>query len=162
MSDDFPVRVEQRGTVAVWTLDRPDRLNALTRPTAPRPRQARARGGHERLRARRRPHRRRRQGLLRGGRSQGAPGDVGRRRPGHARPLPRRARAHRPLPEARRRGAERGCAGRRPRARARVRPARGHGGRPARSPRDVASASSPVLAARSASRVSSGRRGPRR
>jgi methylglutaconyl-CoA hydratase len=31
MSDDFPVRVEQRGTVAVWTLDRPDRMNALTR-----------------------------------------------------------------------------------------------------------------------------------
>ncbi len=30
MSDDFPVRVEQRGAVAVWTLDRPDRLNALS------------------------------------------------------------------------------------------------------------------------------------
>lgn len=32
MTDDFPIRIEQRGTVAVWTLDRPDRLNALSRP----------------------------------------------------------------------------------------------------------------------------------
>ena len=31
MSEDFPVRVEQRGAVAVWTLDRPDRMNALSR-----------------------------------------------------------------------------------------------------------------------------------
>jgi enoyl-CoA hydratase/carnithine racemase len=31
MSEDFPVHVEQRGTVAVWTLDRPDRMNALSR-----------------------------------------------------------------------------------------------------------------------------------
>jgi methylglutaconyl-CoA hydratase len=31
MSDDFPIRVEQRGTVAVWTLDRADRMNALSR-----------------------------------------------------------------------------------------------------------------------------------
>jgi methylglutaconyl-CoA hydratase len=31
VSDDFPVRVEQRGGVAVWTLDRPDRMNALSR-----------------------------------------------------------------------------------------------------------------------------------
>jgi methylglutaconyl-CoA hydratase len=30
MTDAFPVRVEQRGTVAVWTLDRADRMNALT------------------------------------------------------------------------------------------------------------------------------------
>ncbi len=33
MTDDFPVRVEQRGAVAVWTLDRPDRMNALSRDT---------------------------------------------------------------------------------------------------------------------------------
>ncbi len=32
MADD-PVRVEQRGAVAVWTLDRPDRMNALSRDT---------------------------------------------------------------------------------------------------------------------------------
>jgi enoyl-CoA hydratase len=32
VTDDFPVRVEQRGAVAVWTLDRPDRMNALSRP----------------------------------------------------------------------------------------------------------------------------------
>jgi enoyl-CoA hydratase/carnithine racemase len=31
VADDFPVRVEQRGAVAVWTLDRPDRMNALSR-----------------------------------------------------------------------------------------------------------------------------------
>ncbi|HEX3772739.1 MAG TPA: enoyl-CoA hydratase-related protein [Polyangiaceae bacterium] len=31
MSDDFPIRVEQRGSVAIWTLDRPDRMNALSR-----------------------------------------------------------------------------------------------------------------------------------
>jgi enoyl-CoA hydratase/carnithine racemase len=31
MSEDFPVRVEQRGAVAIWTLDRPDRMNALSR-----------------------------------------------------------------------------------------------------------------------------------
>ncbi|HXX70089.1 MAG TPA: enoyl-CoA hydratase-related protein [Polyangiaceae bacterium] len=31
MSDDFPVRVDQRGTVAIWTLDRRDRMNALSR-----------------------------------------------------------------------------------------------------------------------------------
>jgi enoyl-CoA hydratase/carnithine racemase len=28
---DFPVRVDQRGFVAIWTLDRPDRANALSR-----------------------------------------------------------------------------------------------------------------------------------
>jgi enoyl-CoA hydratase/carnithine racemase len=33
MSDDFPVRVDQRGGVAVWTIDRPDRMNALSRST---------------------------------------------------------------------------------------------------------------------------------
>lgn len=33
MTDAFPVRVEQRGSVAVWTLDRADRLNALTGAT---------------------------------------------------------------------------------------------------------------------------------
>lgn len=33
MSDDFPIRVEQRGAVAVWTIDRVDRANALSRPT---------------------------------------------------------------------------------------------------------------------------------
>lgn len=31
MSPGFPVRVEQRGSVAVWTLDRADRMNALSR-----------------------------------------------------------------------------------------------------------------------------------
>jgi enoyl-CoA hydratase/carnithine racemase len=30
-AETFPVRVEQRGSVAVWTLDRPDRMNALSR-----------------------------------------------------------------------------------------------------------------------------------
>jgi enoyl-CoA hydratase/carnithine racemase len=33
MSEDNPVRVEQRGGVAVWTLDRPDRMNSLSRAT---------------------------------------------------------------------------------------------------------------------------------
>ncbi len=33
MSEDFPVRVEQHGGVAVWTIDRADRANALSRPT---------------------------------------------------------------------------------------------------------------------------------
>jgi methylglutaconyl-CoA hydratase len=32
LTDAFPVRVEQIGAVAVWTLDRPERMNALTRP----------------------------------------------------------------------------------------------------------------------------------
>jgi methylglutaconyl-CoA hydratase len=31
VTDDFPIRVEQRGAVAVWTLDRADRMNALSR-----------------------------------------------------------------------------------------------------------------------------------
>jgi methylglutaconyl-CoA hydratase len=31
VSDDFPIRVDQRGSVAVWTIDRPDRMNALSR-----------------------------------------------------------------------------------------------------------------------------------
>jgi len=31
MSADFPIRVDQRGVVAVWTIDRPDRMNALSR-----------------------------------------------------------------------------------------------------------------------------------
>jgi methylglutaconyl-CoA hydratase len=31
VTDEFPVRVEQRGAVAIWVLDRPDRLNALSR-----------------------------------------------------------------------------------------------------------------------------------
>jgi enoyl-CoA hydratase/carnithine racemase len=33
VTDDFPVRVDQRGTVAIWTIDRPDRMNALSRST---------------------------------------------------------------------------------------------------------------------------------
>ncbi len=33
MSDDFPIRVEQRGGIAVWTIDRADRANALSRAT---------------------------------------------------------------------------------------------------------------------------------
>jgi methylglutaconyl-CoA hydratase len=32
VSEDFPIRVEQRGAVAVWTIDRADRANALSRP----------------------------------------------------------------------------------------------------------------------------------
>jgi methylglutaconyl-CoA hydratase len=31
VTDEFPIRVEQHGGVAVWTLDRPDRMNALSR-----------------------------------------------------------------------------------------------------------------------------------
>jgi methylglutaconyl-CoA hydratase len=33
VSEEFPVRVDQRGAVAVWTLDRPGRMNALSRAT---------------------------------------------------------------------------------------------------------------------------------
>jgi enoyl-CoA hydratase/carnithine racemase len=33
VSEDFPVRVDQRGAVAVWTIDRADRANALSRAT---------------------------------------------------------------------------------------------------------------------------------
>jgi enoyl-CoA hydratase/carnithine racemase len=33
MTKSEPVRVERRGTLAVWTLDRPDRMNALSRET---------------------------------------------------------------------------------------------------------------------------------
>lgn len=33
MSDDFPIRVDQRGSVALWTIDRPARMNALSRAT---------------------------------------------------------------------------------------------------------------------------------
>src|SRR5215472_3607855 len=33
MSDEFPVRVEQRGGVAIFIIDRPDRMNSLSRPT---------------------------------------------------------------------------------------------------------------------------------
>ena len=33
MSDEFPIRVEQHGGVVVWTIDRADRANALSRPT---------------------------------------------------------------------------------------------------------------------------------
>jgi enoyl-CoA hydratase/carnithine racemase len=33
MSEDFPVRIEQHGGVAVWTIDRADRANALSRAT---------------------------------------------------------------------------------------------------------------------------------
>jgi methylglutaconyl-CoA hydratase len=32
-SELAPVRVERRGTVAIWTIDRPDRMNALSRAT---------------------------------------------------------------------------------------------------------------------------------
>ena len=32
MSEASPIRVDQRGSVAVWTIDRPDRLNALSGP----------------------------------------------------------------------------------------------------------------------------------
>jgi enoyl-CoA hydratase/carnithine racemase len=30
MTDEFPIRVDQRGRVAIWTLDRPECLNALS------------------------------------------------------------------------------------------------------------------------------------
>ncbi len=33
MSEEFPINVELRGTVAVWTIDRPDRMNSLSRAT---------------------------------------------------------------------------------------------------------------------------------
>ena len=33
MSDDFPVRIDQRRTIAVWTIDRASRKNALSRAT---------------------------------------------------------------------------------------------------------------------------------
>src|SRR5258706_2080781 len=33
MSEDFPIKVDQRGGVAVWTIDRPDRMNSLSRAT---------------------------------------------------------------------------------------------------------------------------------
>jgi enoyl-CoA hydratase/carnithine racemase len=33
VSEEFPIRVEQRGGVAIWTIDRADRMNALSRPT---------------------------------------------------------------------------------------------------------------------------------
>jgi enoyl-CoA hydratase/carnithine racemase len=33
MTDDSPIRTDQRGSVAIWTIDRPDRANALSRAT---------------------------------------------------------------------------------------------------------------------------------
>jgi enoyl-CoA hydratase/carnithine racemase len=33
VSEDFPIKVEQSGGVAIWTIDRPDRANALSRAT---------------------------------------------------------------------------------------------------------------------------------
>jgi len=33
VSEDFPVRVEQQGGIAIWTIDRADRANALSRAT---------------------------------------------------------------------------------------------------------------------------------
>jgi enoyl-CoA hydratase/carnithine racemase len=33
VSEESPVRVEQRGGVAIWTIDRPDRMNSLSRAT---------------------------------------------------------------------------------------------------------------------------------
>jgi enoyl-CoA hydratase/carnithine racemase len=33
VSEDFPIKVEQRGTVVVWTIDREARMNALSRAT---------------------------------------------------------------------------------------------------------------------------------
>jgi enoyl-CoA hydratase/carnithine racemase len=33
VSEETPIRVERRGAVAVWTIDRPDRMNALSRAT---------------------------------------------------------------------------------------------------------------------------------
>jgi methylglutaconyl-CoA hydratase len=31
--ESFPIRTEQRGTVAIWTIDRPSRMNSLSRAT---------------------------------------------------------------------------------------------------------------------------------
>jgi methylglutaconyl-CoA hydratase len=31
VTSDFPIRIEQRGNVAIWTIDREDRMNALSR-----------------------------------------------------------------------------------------------------------------------------------
>jgi methylglutaconyl-CoA hydratase len=31
LTDAFPIRIEQRGGVAIWTIDRPDRMNAMSR-----------------------------------------------------------------------------------------------------------------------------------
>lgn len=31
--EDFPIQVEQRGAVAIWTINRPDRMNSLSRAT---------------------------------------------------------------------------------------------------------------------------------
>jgi enoyl-CoA hydratase/carnithine racemase len=33
VAEDFPISVEQRGSVAIWTIDRPDRMNSLSRAT---------------------------------------------------------------------------------------------------------------------------------
>ncbi len=33
MSEESPIKAERRGAVAVWTIDRPDRMNALSRAT---------------------------------------------------------------------------------------------------------------------------------
>ena len=33
MTEEFPIEVLQRGSVVVWTIDRPDRMNALSRAT---------------------------------------------------------------------------------------------------------------------------------
>ena len=33
MSDEPPIRVEQRGRIRIWTIDRPDRMNSLSRET---------------------------------------------------------------------------------------------------------------------------------
>ena len=33
MSEESPIEVEQRGTVAIWTIARPDRMNSLSRAT---------------------------------------------------------------------------------------------------------------------------------
>jgi enoyl-CoA hydratase len=33
LSESFPIRIEQRGAVAIWTIDRADRRNALSRST---------------------------------------------------------------------------------------------------------------------------------
>lgn len=32
-TESFPIDVDQRGTIAVWTIARPERMNALSRPT---------------------------------------------------------------------------------------------------------------------------------